>query len=263
MRGFDRVTSLSRLTLVAGLCLLSACAYLRGGQFPLGANIGLNDYPGKSGNATRLYLASLDFSQTDSIVDTTIPCHDAADCSGGSVRIRIVPEKNAYKVPVDEALKSGRGYIVAQIENKSQSAYKSLNLSPDETAYLWVGGVPAGGPGGVPEGARRIAVVRINREIGGATWLSTARSAGWCVAPPGLVRSVSAVHLKPMPECVNTNRLYSIPMKGVGLSDIRLATTSSNILSEAVRRVMAHRSGLWFSCSLGCCEATDIEAGLM
>jgi len=255
MRRLDRAASLSRLALVAGLGLLSACAYLGSGQFPLGANVGINDYPGRNANATRLYLASLDFSQTDSIVDTNIPCHDAADCSGGSVRIRIVPEKNAYKVPVGDALKSGRGYIVAQIENRSQSAYKSLNLAPDETAYLWVGPMP--------NGTRRIGIFSIDRANGRATWRSTAAQAGWCSAPAGLVRSISAVHLKAMPECTRTNNLYSTPMQGVGISDIRLASTSSSILSEAARRAMAHRAGLWFSCSLGCCEATDFEVALV
>jgi hypothetical protein len=250
----DRAASLSRLVLVAGLCLLPACRYMRGGQFPLGANIGIIDYPGKNANATRLYLASLDFSQTDSIVDTTIPCHDAGDCSGGSVHLRIVPEKNAYKVPVDEALKSGRGFIVAQIENRSQTVYKSLNMSPNETAYLWVGAVPSG--------QRRIAIFHINRENGHATWRSTANRAGWCGSPPGSARSISAVHLNAMPECVQTNNFYSTPMKSVGNSEIQLASTSAAILSDAASRAMAHRGGLWFSCSLGCCEGTDFTDAL-
>ena len=247
----DRAASLSRLVLVAGLCLLPACRYIRPGQFPLGANIGIIDYPGKNANATKLYLASLDFSQTDSIVDTTVPCHDAGDCSGGSEHLLIVPEKNAYRVPVDEALKSGRGYIVAQIENKSQTVYKSLNLSPNETAYLWVGATPAG--------SRRIAIFHINPENGHATWRSTATKAGWCGSPPGLARSISAVHLNAMPECAQTNTFYSTAMQGIGNSAVQLASTSATLLSDASYRAMAHRGGLWFSCTLGCCEGTNFE----
>ena len=251
----DRAASFTRLMLVAGLALLPACSGFPGGQFPLGANIGIIDYPGKNATATKLYLASLDFSQTDSVVDTTIPCHDAGDCSGGSVHLRIVPEKNAYKVPVDDALKSGRGYIVARIENKSQSIYKSLNLAPNETAYLWVGAMPSG--------PRRIGIFHITGETGHATWRSTASRAGWCAPPAGSPpRTVSAVHLNAMPECASTKNFYSSPMKGIGITDIRLATTSASILSDAARKAMAHRSGLWFSCSLGCCEGSDFEVAL-
>jgi hypothetical protein len=246
--------SFTRLMLVSGLALLPACSGFPGGQFPIGANIGLIDYPGKNATATKLYLASLDFSQTDSVVDTTVPCHDASDCSGGSVHLRIVPEKNAYKVPVDDALKSGRGYIVARIENKSQTLYKSLNLAPNEIAYLWVGAMPAGG--------RRIGIFHITGETGHATWRSTAAQAGWCPPPAGSQRTVSAVHLNPMAGCTSTNNFYSSPMKSIGFSDIRLASTSSSILSDAAHKAMAHRSGLWFSCSLGCCEGTDFEVAL-
>jgi len=251
----DRAASFTRLMLVAGFALLPACSGFPGGQFPIGANIGIIDYPGKNATATKLYLASLDFSQTDSIVDSTVPCHDAGDCSGGSVHLRIVPEKNAYKVPVDAALKSGRGYIVARIENKSQTLYKSLNLAPNEIAYLWVGAMPAG--------PRRIGIFHITSDTGHATWRSTASQAGWCASPAGFARTVSAVHLNPMPECASTNKFYSSPMQGIGISDIRLASTSSSILSDAARKAMAHRSGLWFSCSLGCCEGTGFEVALI
>ena len=127
--------------------------------------------------------------------------------------------------------------------------YKSLNLSPNETAYLWVGAVPSG--------QRRIAIFHINRENGHATWRSTANRAGWCSSPAGFARSISAVHLNAMPECVQTNNFYSTPMKSMGSSAIQLASTSAAILSDAAYRAMAHRGGLWFSCSLGCCEGTD------
>ena len=255
MSRLNRAASFSRTMLVAGLTILPACSVFQGGQFPIGANIGIIDYPGKNATATKLYLASLDFSQTDSIVDTNVPCHDAGDCSGGSVHLRIVPEKNAYKIPVDAALKSGRGYIVARIENKSQTIYKSLNLAPNETAYLWVGAMPSG--------PRRIGIFHISGDTGHATWRSTAAQAGWCAQAPGAARTVSAVHLNPMPECVQTNSFYSTPMQGIGLSDIHLASTTMSVLSDLGPRLMAHRSGLWFSCSLGCCEGTAFQAALI
>jgi hypothetical protein len=238
---------------VACLAVLTSCSLNIKGN-PLGANNGLIEYPGKNPGATRAYLRSLDFSQKDSIVDASIPCHDAADCAGGSIHLRIVPELNAYKVPVDEALKSGRGYIVARIENKSQAVYKSLNLSPNEVAYLWVGEMPSG--------PRRIGIFHINEDNGHATWRSTASQAGWCPARQGLARTVSAVHLNPMPECVTTNSFYSSPMQGIGMSDIYVASTSSSIIADAMRKPMVHTSGLWFSCSLGCCEGTGFLAAL-
>jgi hypothetical protein len=246
-----RTSILSRMVILAGVALVPACALLGTGAKTLGVNTGLFEYPGKNPSATRSYLASLDFSQTDSIVDTSLPCHDASDCSGGSIHLRIVPEKNAYRVPVDQALKAGRGYIVARIENHSQSIYKSLNLLANETAYLWVGEMPSG--------PRRIAIFYVDPASGQATWRSTATRAGWCAPPAGMTRTISAVHLNAMPQCSATNPLYSAQMQGIGLKNIQLASTSSSILGDALTKSMAHRGGLWFSCSLGCCEGSDIE----
>ena len=240
--------------LVAGLALLPGCSHMGIGGYTFGTNLGLRDYPGHNATATKAYLASLDFSQTDSIVDTTIPCHDAADCTGPSVHLRIVPERNAYKVHVDDALKSGRGYIVARIENKSPSLYKSLNLAPNETAYLWVGAVPSG--------PRRIAIFNIKADNGHATLRSYAQQAGWCADPAAANRTISAVHLNAMPQCVQRNNFYSSPIQGIGLTSIRLASTSSSILADATTKLLAHTSGLWFSCSLGCCEGTSFFAVL-
>jgi hypothetical protein len=221
----------------------------------IGTNVGLKDFPGKNPTATKAYLNSLSFTQTDSVIDASIPCHDAADCAGGSVHLRVVPEMLAYTVPAKDALKSGRGYIVARIVNESAAAYGSFHLLPNDTAYLWVGATATGD--------RRVAIYNISKATGAATLRSVASQAGWCTMSPGMVRTKSAVHLNPMPEC-QSNSFYTT-IGSIGTSEIRLASTSSSILGDATRRAianssMAHSSGLWFSCSIGCCEGSGFRS---
>lgn len=216
-----------------------------------GPHGGLSGYPGQNSDATKTYLASLDFTQTDSIFDGWIQCHSASDCTGDSIHLKIVPEKDAHEVPIEAALHGGPGYIVARIVNLDNKAYASWQLAAFDTTYLWAGAMPGGG--------RRLAIFRISPVTGAAVARSQAKKAGWCTKPPGLDRSIAAVHLNSMTEC-NAHTFYTAS-HGTS-SDARLASNSNELVGGAALRNFAHSLGLWFSCSMGCCEGSGFDAVL-
>lgn len=213
-----------------------------------GPHAGLSGYPGENPVATKAYLSSLDFTQTDSIFDGWIQCHSATDCTGDSIHLKIVPEKNAHEVPIDAALHGGPGYIVSRIVNLDNKPYRSYRLAALDTGYLWTGAMPGG--------ERRVAIFRISPVTGAASGLSRANKAAWCTKPPGMIRTIAAVHINSMTEC-NANTFYTA-LRDIG-NDTHLASTSSAIVAGTLRG-LAHSSGLWFSCSMGCCEASQFDA---
>nr|MDQ3082406.1 hypothetical protein [Gemmatimonadota bacterium] len=84
----------------------------------LAAGAGLAGYPGQNTDSTRTYLSSLNLATTDSAFEGYITCDEPAKCDGAdSVRVSIVAESRAHKVPVRSALDSAAGYIVARIRN--------------------------------------------------------------------------------------------------------------------------------------------------
>lgn len=213
-----------------------------------GPHGGLSGYPGENADATKAYLGSLDFTQTDSIFNGAIPCHSASDCTGDSIHLNIVPEKDAHEVPIDAALHGGPGYIVARIINLDNKPYGSYRLAAFDTAYLWAGAMPGGG--------RRLAIFRISSVTGAATPRSRAKKAGWCTKPPGMVRTIAAVHINSMTEC-NEHTFYTADAAAPNAT--RLASTSNDLVAGGTLKAFAHSSGLWFSCSMGCCEGSGFE----
>ncbi len=207
---------------------------------------GLAGYPGQDPAATRNYLGSLDFSVQDSSFSGPLECETPALCgNSATVNIRIVPERRAFKAPVDAALRDAGGHIVARIENLENKPFHPYGLGPSETAYLWVGAMQSGD--------RRMAIYRIDRESGQATALVVAAQAGLC-PDPNDDREIAAVHVNANPMCTERS-FYSEPARSASIG--RLASTSGGheMALAALSRPFSHARGLWFSCSMGCCEA--------
>jgi hypothetical protein len=164
------------------------------------------------------------------------------------VNIRVIPERRAFRAPVDHALGNGPGHIVARIENLENKPFAPYGLAPNDTAYLWVGALQSG--------TRRIAIVRVTA-AGQAQLLATAQQAGWC---PGsnANRSSSAVHINPNPMCAD-RPLYPGAASSASRGLLASANTGHGVLIGAVTAAFSHARGLWFSCSMGCCEARGFE----
>lgn len=234
--------SFARAGFSAALILLTAsgCYWL----FPKGAPTGLAGYPGQDPAATAKYVRSLDFSVRDSIFSGPLECEVPADCgNSATVNIRVVPERRAFRAPIDEAMRSAPGHIVASIENLENKPFAPYKLAPNETAYLWVGALQSG--------ERKMAIVRIDRASGQSQVLAVAASAGWC---PGSNegRKIAAVHINANPMCTERS-FYSESARSAAAG--LLASAGDEVLANAVTRAFSHARGLWFSCSLGCCEA--------
>src|SRR5688500_1909875 len=215
---------------------------------------GLAGHPGQNAGATKNYVASLNFSNVDSAFTGPLECEEPARCGGASsVNIQIVPEEHAFRAPVDRSLADGKGHIVARITNLDSVAFHPYGLAPRDVAYLWVGAMASGRP--------RIAIFRIS-DAGQSTLLATAQEAGYC-PDPAAGRSKSAVHVNATPMCAERS-LYTAESgtasAGAAASN-RLASVNpgNNLLVAAASRAFSHARGLWFSCSLGCCEARGME----
>ncbi len=210
---------------------------------------GLGGYPGQDADSTRAYLASLSFAVTDSAFEGYITCDEPAKCEGAdSVRVSIVAESRAHQAPMRSALDSAAGYIVARITNLDQRRFGLLGIPANETAYLWVGPMPSG--------ENRIAVFTIDPATGSSALRSVASEAGYC-ADTAPNRTIPAVHVNAMAECAE-NSLYDAPARTAS-SVMLAATTTSSVTSAAAAMAFAGIRGLWFSCSLGCCEGRGFQ----
>lgn len=211
------------------------------------AGPGLNGYPGENAAETKAYIASLDFSVRDSVFEGNLDCEQPDLCGNSdSVRLRIVPQARAHQVPIRNVMGEGPGHVVAMIENLEDKPFQPYGMQPRDTGYLWIGSMPDGG--------RKIAIFRVSAD-GQATRLVTATEAGWC---PGSTagRTVPAVHLNEMPMCADST-LYTGPVQSASVG--RLASVNPEIVAAAAATAFTHARGLWFSCSLGCCEARAFQ----
>ncbi len=247
LNGNKTSLSIPRTIVGAALILLTAsgCYWL----FPGGTPSGLRGYPGQDPAATARYVRSLDFSARDSIFSGPLDCETPAECgNSAAVNVRVVPEKRAFRAPIEGAMRTAAGHIVASIENLENKPFAPYGLAANETAYLWVGPLQSG--------ERRMAIYRIDRTSGQSRLLAVAASAGWC---PGSNegRKISAVHINANPMCTERS-FYSEPARSASAG--RLASAGDEVLVSAVARAFSHARGLWFSCSLGCCEARGFHA---
>lgn len=213
------------------------------------APAGLAGYPGQNADSTLAYLASLNFAATDSAFEGYITCDEPAKCEGAdSVRVSIVPESRAHEAPMRKALDSAAGYVVARITNLDQRPFGLLGIAANETAYLWVGPMPSG--------ENRIAVFTIDPVTGASALRSVANAAGYCEGTTK-DRRIPAVHVNAMEECT-ANSLYEAPARTA--SNVMLAATpASSVTSAAAAMAFSGIRGLWFSCSLGCCEGRGFQ----
>jgi hypothetical protein len=205
---------------------------------------GLRGFPGENPAETKAYIASLDFSVRDSVFEGNLECEQPDLCGNSdSVRLRIVPQAKAHHVPIRNVMSQGPGHVVAMIENLEDKPFQPYGMQPRDTGYLWIGAMQ--------EGGRKIAIFRISAD-GQATRLVTATEAGWC---PGsnAGRTVPAVHMNPVAMCRDST-LYTAPVQSASVG--RLASVSPEIVASAAAAAFTHARGLWFSCSLGCCEAS-------
>lgn len=196
---------------------------------------GMTGNPITDRTATRNYLLSLAWGDNlpdDQVVEAQVKW------GNNTGTIRIVPSVTANAVNWQTALRTGPGYFVAKIYNLENRPLGPFGLGALETGYLWVGEI---GPN------RRGVKIYTFQNDGVVTPKGADLSlAGYCADG----HSVPSVRLRPPvcdpPTATSAQRTGASP----GPRFILASETSAAVTRFA--------SGLWVSCSGGCCEVGGI-----
>ena len=197
---------------------------------------------GVDGPATLKYLNTLDFqiaSVGDSVLVKKYLCKTPGNtCPPDGVRLMFIPENNAYNRDWRKAMqKDNEGYVVATVLNVDNMTFSDLGLEPGKLAYAWVGQI------GATTADRGFAVYRIDPSTGlrQATWSET-DSVSHC--------DNAAYRDKP-----------SVKDKHPGSGTCTPITIAESVFGPRAAYAATSRSafqpelsGLWISCTGGCCE---------
>lgn len=207
---------------------------------------GLPGQPEANPAAMDAYVQQIDFgagADTSGIFDGALPCGNPDNCGGKSaVRLRIVPSNLATNADWDSALGNGNGYIVAKITNLDSVPFDRLNLGAGEIAYVWIGDSQGVGRAPTLYTVRSGKVKRLFKFKGRTFCRDSAQQK-------------PAVHIYTPTKCTDTKLKSAAAATEASIEPI---SAIGAYLVKAVARMIAPPpadSGLWISCSLGCCEA--------
>ena len=173
------------------------------------------------------YLTS---DERDSTVFVDFECHDG-DCEGEEfVTFAVTPERRAHTVNWDNAIQqNGRpGYIVAQYQLITRVRVDSLGLEPGGVLYQWVGELTPF--------ARGSALLNVNESDWTARFYKTSPAYETCDDPKGASRTTPAAKKK-------SGHTNCTPKSASSTG--QAFTAAENLIP----------SGVWISCSNGCCES--------
>lgn len=208
---------------------------------------GIPGTPEASPGAMGDYLQQIDFgagSDPSGIFDGSLPCGMPAKCGGKtSVHLRIVPSNFATNADWDNALNKGNGYVVAKVSNLDVVPYDRLNLGPNEIGYVWVGD---------SQGLGRTAALYAIRG-GTVKRLFNFKGHGFC---RNSAAQKPAVHIYTPAMCTDpTPKAAAAAPEQASIEPF--TAIAAYVVKTVTRRFSPPPgvSGLWISCSAGCCEA--------
>lgn len=248
-------------TMIIGILIIDGCAYPTP-RAPRDNRPGtpLSGVFGENANTDNWLDTQVHFNTNlpDTVYDGLVPC-EHRECATKLVNLKIAPENFAHTRPItpDFFKQTAPGYVLARIFNNDprKVAFRTLSLPFRDYAYMWAGDLPGGGRG----------IGFFVKQNG--RWVMTAKAASayYCPRSAGTDPPTAAsVHLHGEPQC--TQVIYKLypPSMGRGWSKPSLYAFASNSfhskLAPNASVAMFGSTGLWFSCSMGCCEAHSIEA---
>jgi hypothetical protein len=192
--------------------------------------------------ATRAYINSvhLNFSDERGALQANFECNDKAKCPpNGMVNLKIVPDSRAHNRDWLKILTGKReeGFIVAKIKNMdSRNTLDALQLRPGDSAYLWVG------------------QLRKDDTERGVAFYSINTSSGTTGGPLEIVQTVQHCDDDDPIGSPNSGMTPKV-VKGpnhTGAKCWQLSRDGGQLMP--IRRRIFPNTGLWISCSGGCCQ---------
>ncbi len=127
----------------------------------------------------------------------------------------------------------GRGHFLLKIRNRNNDAYQPWNIPANDSAYLWMGETEGGNP--------TVGLYHINRDYTVGSQLVGALKVSICFKP---ANDMSEVHF---------NYGCATGLTNAKAQSANLASAAPMDMPNAFFAISS-RSGLWVSCSSGCCE---------
>ena len=232
----------SRLTIVSFICAVSLIAACSNRNATATRDDGKKGTFGENGKETLQYLDKLDFtiaSVGESVLVKKYKCTPQGTCPPDGVRLMFIPETGAYKRDWQKAMtKDNEGYVVAAVLNVDNTVFADLGLEPGKLAYVWVGQI------GATTDLRGLAVYRLDDNgVRAATWSQTSKL-NLCTKPNSPTRTRPSIKGK-YPDGETCTQI-SVAQSIFG-PRVAYAATARSAFQEII-------SGLWISCSGGCCE---------
>ncbi len=241
---------LNRVSRTGGLLfttmLLAAAGSLTTAVAQGNARDGFAGLPEARAAAFEIYVQKLGFGSAPGSVSIEQPfeCGLAANCGGKtSVVLRVTPSDYSSDVDWKDATGNGKGHVVAKIVVVDPAPYDRMGLQADDVAYLWVGTI---------QGGKGAALYRVRG--GKVTMAYKFTDVRYCKSsayqPP-------TVHLYMTPKCTNpdpsppTSSSAAAATASISTNDNMIMLVSSPVFRSSNAFAL---SGLWVSCSGGCCE---------
>lgn len=198
---------------------------------------GMKGQPGKNKPETRNYLLSVGWG--DNLPDSQVVTqaqyfHYKKD----SALIRIVPNVDAENIDWGAAMQNGGdGHFVAKIYNLENTPVQPLGLKGLETGYVWVGELD--------DGTRGIGIATVKND-GETAFTRKFSSYAFCGDP----------HTYPKVELTDGHKCSGTP------SVKKVSMNAQYILASLQPRGDSSPNpgtGMWISCSGGCCELQSLQ----
>ncbi len=220
-------------------------------------------YPEEFPDSTRTLLAKSSWVDTNRW-NGRLDCGDGSACGGQtSVAFRMRAMSNAHDIKHDQVVQGlDPAAYIAELTNLDGVPYGPWNMIAKDVAYLYIGLLK--------DGTRRIAIVRVP-STGSATTLVTAQREAKCDVdqPP----SGPSVNMKQPWHCKGAPKMTLIYGPPYPLAtEVKTGTSNAasgmlassplgraGILSSLAPPPGYAISGLWISCSGGCCEASSFR----
>jgi len=247
-------TSLLQLSVPAALLLVGfGCAppYVPPPAPPPPAEDGITDSPEASTTELPAYLSRLTWNLGP--YDLYLWCGPNECGTTGEVHLKVWLHPGSASIDPELIVPNAtrRGQVIAKIVNQTAYAVREYGFTGNDQAYLFVGKTSS------TNSPRALALYKFDAT--GAHGLSVAYRARKCLTPP---YPSEPVHVLTHQYCEggNVHEIYNRvepPRPAPPVTRENLVQLISNTRRPASDVSVFNGEGFWFSCSLGCCQASN------